>query len=47
MAPVVPLVFWLNRNHGLNNFRFEIMVLLAWPIGYYIGQLANMVMQNA
>jgi O-antigen/teichoic acid export membrane protein len=34
MAPVVPLVFWLNRNHGLNNFRFEIMVLLAWPIGY-------------
>jgi O-antigen/teichoic acid export membrane protein len=47
MAPVVPLVFWLNRRHGLNNFRFEALVLLAWPVGYYIGELANMVVRNA
>ena len=47
MAPVVPLVFWLNSRHGLNNFRFESLVLLAWPIGYYIGELANMVMGYA
>lgn len=47
MAPVVPLVFWLNSRHGLNNFRFEALVLLAWPVGYYIGELANLVMRNA
>jgi O-antigen/teichoic acid export membrane protein len=35
--PVLPVVFWLNRPHKLNNFTFELLVLLFWPGGYLLG----------
>jgi O-antigen/teichoic acid export membrane protein len=46
MVPVVVLIFWINRRFGLNNFRFEILTLLAWPAGYAIGLLGNGVVKQ-
>ena len=41
VAPTLILVFWFNARHGLNNFKFELFVLTAWPIGYLLGWLAT------
>jgi O-antigen/teichoic acid export membrane protein len=38
MVPTLPLTFWYNRRHGLNDFRFEVVVLLAWPAGYLVAE---------
>ena len=37
-AAVMPLIFWFNAKHGLNNFRFEALWLLFWPVGWVLGQ---------
>ena len=34
---VVPLLFWFNSKHGLNNFRLESLWLLFWPAGWCAG----------
>jgi Membrane protein involved in the export of O-antigen and teichoic acid len=34
---ILPIIFVLNRRHGLNNFGFEAAVLLFWPVGYLLG----------
>ena len=36
-APLIPVVYWLNREHRLNNVAFEALVLLFWPAGYLLG----------
>lgn len=42
-AATLPAVFWFNQKSGLNNLRFEILVLGAWPPGYALGYaLANL-----
>ena len=41
LISIVPLIFWLNRSYSLNNFRFEILILGLWPIGWGAGLLAN------
>ena len=41
LISIVPLIFWLNRSYSLNNFRFEILILCLWPIGWGAGLLAN------
>jgi hypothetical protein len=28
---------WLNHRHGLNNFKFEILVIALWPVGWLAG----------
>jgi O-antigen/teichoic acid export membrane protein len=38
--PPLFFMFWLNKSHGLNNFRFELGILLFWPVGYISGALA-------
>jgi O-antigen/teichoic acid export membrane protein len=38
--PIVPLIFWLNQSHGLNNFRFEFLILGMWPVGWLAGKMA-------
>jgi O-antigen/teichoic acid export membrane protein len=40
LAPTVPLIFWLNRRHALNNFTFEILILGMWPVGWLAGALS-------
>jgi hypothetical protein len=30
----VPVIFFLNARHRLNNPMFELLSLLAWPLGY-------------
>jgi len=40
LLPTVPLTLWLNQSHGLNNFRFELLILGMWPLGWLAGQLA-------
>jgi O-antigen/teichoic acid export membrane protein len=37
LAPVVPLTFWLNRRHNLNDFKFEFFVMALWPVGWLAG----------
>lgn len=32
--PTLPVIFYLNARHRLNNPVFELLVLLAWPLGY-------------
>jgi O-antigen/teichoic acid export membrane protein len=39
-APMVPIIFWLNEKHGLNNFKQEVAVLALWPIGWLAADLA-------
>jgi O-antigen/teichoic acid export membrane protein len=41
MIPTVLAMFWFNRGKGLNNVRYELAVLLAWPIGYGVGLAFN------
>jgi O-antigen/teichoic acid export membrane protein len=40
LAPTVPLIFWLNRPHALNNFKFEVLILGLWPVGWLVGSFA-------
>jgi O-antigen/teichoic acid export membrane protein len=39
-APTVPLIFCLNRSHALNNFKFEVLMLGLWPVGWLVGSVA-------
>jgi O-antigen/teichoic acid export membrane protein len=45
LCPVVPVIFWLNQRHQLNNFKLEFAVLTLWPLGWLAGQLAVFVLQ--
>jgi O-antigen/teichoic acid export membrane protein len=38
LLPTVPLIFWFNQQHGLNNFRFELLTLGMWPVGWLVGK---------
>lgn len=38
-APTLPLIYYYNQRHGLNDAGFELRVLLAWPLGYGLGWL--------
>jgi O-antigen/teichoic acid export membrane protein len=40
LFPIVPLIFWLNQKHGLNDFRFEFLILGMWPVGWLAGKIA-------
>ena len=37
MLPIVPVMFYLNRELDLNSLKFEALVLLAVPVGYGMG----------
>ncbi len=43
-APTLPLIYFYNRRHGLNDWAFELRVLAAWPVGYGLGWLAARVL---
>lgn len=36
--PVLPIIFWLNKKHNLNNFRLELLWLTMWPVGWLLGR---------
>ena len=36
-AATLPLYYWFNRKLGLNDLAHEVLVLPAWPIGYFCG----------
>jgi O-antigen/teichoic acid export membrane protein len=36
----LPLIFRLNAKHDLNDFRYEIAILLVWPLGWGLGAVA-------
>jgi O-antigen/teichoic acid export membrane protein len=38
LLPTVPLIYWFNHKHGLNNFRLEVGVLAMWPLGWLAGE---------
>ena len=38
LLPTVPLIFWLNQRHALNNFGVELLNLCMWPAGWLIGK---------
>jgi hypothetical protein len=38
LLPTVPLIFWLNGKHNLNNFGVELLNLCMWPAGWIIGK---------
>ncbi len=39
LLPTVPLVFWFNQKHGLNNLWLEVGILVMWPLGWLVGKL--------
>ncbi len=45
LLPTVPLIFWLNHRHGLNNFKFELLMLGMWPGGWLVGKMAISALQ--
>lgn len=34
---MLPVIYTLNRRHGLNSLGFEAAILLIWPVGYAAG----------
>lgn len=46
MLPAVLIMFHYNRKEDLNNFRYEIAVLAAWPFGYGAGLVFNMLVAS-
>ena len=40
LLPTVPLVFWFNQKHGLNNLWLEVGILAMWPLGWLVGKVA-------
>lgn len=38
-AATLVVMFMANRQHGLNNLRFEMLLLPAWLVGYGLGYL--------
>jgi O-antigen/teichoic acid export membrane protein len=45
LAPTVPLIFWLNRSHALNDFKFEALMLGLWPVGWLVGSVATYIIE--
>jgi O-antigen/teichoic acid export membrane protein len=45
-APTLPLLYVFNRRHKLNDLRFELLVLLAWPVGFLLGQVAVLLLRR-
>jgi O-antigen/teichoic acid export membrane protein len=39
LLPTLPLIFWYNQKHGLNNVWFEIGILGIWPCGWLAGEV--------
>ncbi len=35
--PTIPIIFFMNRQFGLNDFIYEAKVLLIWPVGLALG----------
>lgn len=40
----LPLVFHFNRRHGLNNFGYELRVLLVAPLAYATGRILELLL---
>lgn len=40
----LPLVFYFNRRHGLNDFGYELRVLLVAPLAYATGRLLELLL---
>lgn len=38
--PTLPVIFFLNARHRLNNPMFEVLILLAWPLGFCVSTIA-------
>lgn len=36
-AATLPYVFWIGHKYGVNDWRHEALVLLAWPAGFGVG----------
>ena len=47
LLPTVPLIIWFNHKHGLNNFRFEVVILGLWPVGWLTGHAGMMLLAIA
>lgn len=38
MVPSTMVALWRNAKHGLNDFGYEALVLLPWPVGYLLAK---------
>ena len=47
LIPAVPLIFWFNHRHRLNNLKFELLMLGMWPVGWLAGTTFLTVVQFA
>jgi O-antigen/teichoic acid export membrane protein len=36
-APLVPMLLYLNHRMSLLSVKFEVLILLVWPVGYLLG----------
>ena len=46
MLPAVVVMFYFNRRNELNDFRYEVAVLAAWPVGYGLGLIFNAIVAS-
>lgn len=37
--PTLPVIFFLNARHQLNNLKFDLLILLAWPLGFGVSAI--------
>lgn len=43
--PLIPLLFYLNSRMSLLSLRFELLILLVWPVGYLVGSAVSALIQ--
>jgi O-antigen/teichoic acid export membrane protein len=41
LLPTLPIVYWFNRELGINRWNMEWISLLAWPVGYLLGKAVS------
>jgi O-antigen/teichoic acid export membrane protein len=41
LLPTLPIVYWFNRELGINRWNMEWVSLLAWPVGYLLGKAVS------
>jgi O-antigen/teichoic acid export membrane protein len=44
--PTLPVIFFLNARHHLNNPLFELLILLAWPLGFGAATIATEIIDH-
>lgn len=46
IASTLPVFYWFNARHHLNDWWFEFFVMMSWPLGCLVGFLAKWTLES-